>query len=96
LESPASRSRAALRRRLAETNFPISAILRNITCVSTRELIEKEIANLPEDLQRKVYDFAVRLKTRVAEEPFNGSALSDSVLTRDWNSPEEDAAWANL
>ena len=64
--------------------------------MSTRELIEREIANLPEDLQRKVYDFAVRLKTRVAEEPFDGAALSDSVLTRDWNSPEEDAAWANL
>ena len=64
--------------------------------MSTRELIEKEIANLPEDLQRKVNNFAVGLKTRIAEEPFNGVALSDSVLARDWDSPEEDAAWANL
>ncbi len=64
--------------------------------MSTRELIEREIADLPEDLQRKVYDFAVGLKTRIAEEPFNGVALSDSVLPRDWNSPEEDAAWADL
>jgi hypothetical protein len=64
--------------------------------MSTRELIEKEVANLPEDLQQKVYDFAVRLRTRVAEEPFNGAAWSESVLARDWNSPEEDAAWANL
>ncbi len=39
---------------------------------------------MPEDLQRKVYDFAVRLKTRVAEEPFNGAALSESALARDW------------
>ena len=53
--------------------------------MSTRELIEREIADLPEDLQRKVYDFAVGLKTRIAEEPFDGAALSDSVLTRDWN-----------
>ena len=63
--------------------------------MSTRELIEKEIAGLPETLQRKVYDFAVLLK-KSAGESFNGSELSESVLARDWNSPEEDAAWANL
>ena len=27
---------------------------------------------------------------------FNGAELSDSVLARDWNSLEEDAAWSNL
>jgi hypothetical protein len=27
---------------------------------------------------------------------FNGAELSESVLMRDWNSPEEDAAWSNL
>jgi hypothetical protein len=64
--------------------------------VSTRELIEKEIAALPESLQRKVYDFAVRLKKGANDESFNGAELSESVLGRDWNSPEEDAAWANL
>jgi hypothetical protein len=64
--------------------------------VSTRELIEKEIATLPENLQRKVYDFALRLKEGRGDESFNGADLSESVLARDWNSPEEDAAWANL
>ncbi len=63
--------------------------------MSTRELIEKEIADLPEQLQRKVYDFAVRLR-KSGDEPFNGAELSESVLARDWDSPEEDAAWANL
>jgi len=29
-------------------------------------------------------------------EQFNGAELSASVLARDWNSPEEDAAWSNL
>ena len=29
-------------------------------------------------------------------EPFNGAELSESVLGRDWNSPQEDAAWSNL
>jgi hypothetical protein len=27
---------------------------------------------------------------------FNGAELSESVLGRDWNSPEEDDAWSNL
>ena len=64
--------------------------------MSTRELIEKEIAELPEPLQQEVYDFAVRLRKRGREESFNGAKLSEPVLARDWNSPEEDAAWANL
>ena len=30
------------------------------------------------------------------EESFNGAELSESVLGRDWNKPEEDTAWLNL
>jgi hypothetical protein len=29
-------------------------------------------------------------------ERFNGAELSESVLGRDWNSPQEDTAWSNL
>ena len=64
--------------------------------MSTRELIDKEIASLPDELQRKVYEFAMRLKRNARNEAFNGAELSESVLARDWNSPEEDAAWSNL
>jgi len=64
--------------------------------VSTRELIDKEVASLPEALQQKVYDFAMLLKKNARDESFNGAELSESVLARDWNSPEEDAAWSNL
>jgi len=64
--------------------------------MSTRELIEKEIADLPETLQRTVYDFALRLKESRGDESFNGADLSESVLAHDWNSPEEDTAWASL
>ncbi len=64
--------------------------------MSTRELIEKEVADLPESLQRKVYDFAVHLKKRPGDEKFDGAELSESVLAGDWSTPEEDAAWANL
>ena len=61
--------------------------------MSTRELIDQEIAKLPEALQRKVYEFAVQLGKN---EGFNGAELSESVLARDWNSREEDAPWSNL
>jgi hypothetical protein len=64
--------------------------------VSTRELIEKEIAGLPEPLQRRVYDFARSLRSKKESEPFNGLLLSESALAKDWETPEEDAAWASL
>ena len=64
--------------------------------MSTRELIEKEVASLPEALQREVYDFARFLRVKDADEHFNGLLLSESALTKDWNTPEEDAAWASL
>jgi len=38
----------------------------------------------------------MRLKKNARDESFNGAELSESVLARDWNSPEEDAAWSNL
>jgi len=64
--------------------------------MSTRELIEKEAAELPEPLQREVYDFARFLKLKSDEDRFNGLLLSESALARDWSTPEEDAAWASL
>jgi hypothetical protein len=64
--------------------------------MSTRQLIDKEIASLPEELQQKVYEFAMRLKRNTRDEAFDGAELSESVLALDWNSPQEDAAWSNL
>ena len=64
--------------------------------MSTRELIEKEISAMPEPLQSKVYDFARSLRHRKEDESFNGLLLSESALAKDWNTLEEDAAWASL
>ncbi len=64
--------------------------------MSTREQIEKEVANLPEALQREVYDFARFLRLKEADQHFNGLLLSESALAKDWNTREEDAAWASL
>lgn len=64
--------------------------------MSTRELIERELDGLPDSLQREVYDFARFLRLKSDDSAFNGLLASESVLARDWNTPEEDAAWANL
>jgi len=64
--------------------------------MSTRELIDKELEVLPESLQREVYDFVRFLKLKSDEDSFNGLLLSESALSKDWNIPQEDAAWANL
>lgn len=64
--------------------------------MSTQELINKEVENLPETLHREVYDFARFLREKSADESFNGLLLSASALRKDWDTPEEDAAWALL
>jgi len=48
--------------------------------MSTRESSQKEVASNESE----------------ENSAFNGAELSESVLARDWNSPEEDAAWSNL
>ena len=63
--------------------------------MSTEELIRKEVENLPEALQREVYDFARFLRER-SDAGFNGLLLSHSALRKEWDTAEEDAAWANL
>ena len=64
--------------------------------MSTKQLIEKEVAALPEELQREVYDFARFLRVKRDDESFNGLLLSETALAKDWTTPEEDAAWASL
>ena len=79
--------------------FPSLARRTKARCLfpmSTHELIEKEVAAMPEPLQREVYDFARFLRHRNEDESFNGLLVSESALAKDWNTPEEDAAWASL
>jgi hypothetical protein len=64
--------------------------------MSTRELIQQELEGLSEPLQREVYDFARFLKMKSEGDSFNGLLASETVLSREWDTPEEDAAWANL
>lgn len=68
--------------------------------------INESLRKLSSDKLAEVYDFIVFLSTRenfkaMLREAGNSYALdtmlaSEEVLRRDWDSPEEDAAWANL
>lgn len=64
--------------------------------MSTSELIEEETSAVPEPMQREVYDFACFLRHKKEDDFFNGLLLSESALARDWNTPEEDSAWASV
>lgn len=64
--------------------------------MSTQELIEKEVASLPENLQREVYNFARFLREHSEDDSFSGLLLSEFALGKDWNTLEEDSAWASL
>jgi hypothetical protein len=60
--------------------------------MSTRELIDREVANLPDPMQEEVYDFARFLRLKSDDGSFNGLLLSESVLAREWNTPKDDEA----
>ena len=68
--------------------------------------INESLRNLPSDKLLEVYDFIVFLSTREKSKTdlreagksysIDTMLASEAVLRRDWDSPEEDAAWANL
>lgn len=64
--------------------------------MSTQELLLREIPKTPEPILEEVYHFLQYLKMRQAEDHFDGLQASHSALAKDWDSPQEDAAWANL
>jgi len=64
--------------------------------MSTRGLLEKQVASLPEARQRQVDDFARFLRLDDADAHFNGRLISKPALAGDRSTPERDAAWASL
>lgn len=59
--------------------------------------ITERLNELPEDKLAVVYDFVSRLvKDGEMSESFQTMLASEAVLRRDWDRPEEDAAWADL
>jgi hypothetical protein len=64
--------------------------------MTSRELLLREIPRTAEPILDEVYHYLKYLQSATSNDAFNGLAASESALAKDWNTPEEDAAWANL
>jgi len=60
-----------------------------------KDVLLREMENLPEPLLGEVLDFVRFLKMK-SQEMLDTAALSESSLEKDWLRPEEDKAWENL
>ena len=61
-----------------------------------KELIAKEIENIPEPYLIEILDFIRFLKTKALEQKMELALASEVSLKRDWLKPEEDEAWKDL
>jgi len=67
-----------------------------VVAIDIAEITER-LRDLPEDKLAVVYQLVNRLaKGGEVSESFRTMLASEAVLSRDWNRPEEDAAWADL
>lgn len=64
--------------------------------MSKRELLVKEIDQVPEPFIDEVLDFVQFLKAKIIKEKLDITIASESSLKKDWLKPEEDEAWQNL
>ena len=59
--------------------------------------ITKRLRELPEEKLAAVYEFVTRLaEDGEKSDTFRTTLASEAVLRRDWDTPAEDAAWADL
>ena len=63
---------------------------------SRKEIILKEIENMPEILAEEVLDFIQFLKMRLSREKLGILIQSESSLSKDWLKAEEEGAWRDL
>jgi len=61
-----------------------------------KELIAKEIENIPEPYLTEILDFIRFLKTKALEQKMELPLASEVSLQKDWLKPEEDEAWKDL
>lgn len=64
--------------------------------MSKKELLIRELEQVPEPLFDEVLDFLHFLKAKIFEQGLDIAVASESSLKRDWLRPEEDEAWQNL
>jgi hypothetical protein len=59
-------------------------------------MLIEELKGAPEPIVKEVYDFLRFLREKADADAFDGLALSESSLAKDWLCKEEDEAWKNL
>ena len=69
--------------------------------MTNRAILLKEIETLPASCLSEVVDFVAWIKHRSTLRPHSlqipeTMLLSNAVLAKDWDTPEEDEAWATL
>ncbi len=69
---------------------------REVKTMNKKELIAKEIEQVPEPLLEEVLDFVRFLKSKRMQEKLETSLLSESSLKKDWLRSEEEEAWRDL
>ena len=64
--------------------------------MEVKELIAKEIENVPEPYLIEILDFIRFLETKALEQKMELAIASESSLEKDWLRSEEDDAWKDL
>ena len=64
--------------------------------MNTKELLMKEIGEVPEPFLTQVLDYVQFIKSKIAHEKMDFAVMSESSLEKDWLKPEEDKAWQDL
>jgi hypothetical protein len=64
--------------------------------MEAKELIFKEIENVPEPYLIEILDFIRFLKLKAVEQKMELAIASESSLKKDWLKSEEDEVWKDL
>jgi hypothetical protein len=64
--------------------------------MTKRAVLLQEIETLPSNCIGEVVDFVAWIKHRKLSQIPETMLLSEASLSKDWDTPEEDAAWASL
>ena len=64
--------------------------------MSKKDLIMKEVEQVPEPYLDEILDFLHFIKTKAIKTGMETAIASESSLKKDWLNPEEDEAWQDL
>jgi len=64
--------------------------------MTNRATLLQEIETLPANCVGEVIDFVALIKQRKLLQIPETMLLSETALSKDWDTPEEDKAWASL